>query len=162
MTIFLLNILSRLPFWILYLLSDMLAPLAFHVYRKKVVLKNITKVFPEKSEEARVRIAKGFYRNMLDLAIESIKLSSISADQLRKRIQFVDNEALNEIKSTSSPLLMYTTHMANWEYMSAITQLELNQAVPIYKPLKNKGNRCICVADEKSFLAPHQSQLMRC
>lgn len=138
MTLFLLQIVSKLPFWLLYAISNVLAPLLSRLYRRKLVLANIEKVFPEKATTECHRIADKFYRNLLDLAFETVKLTSMSANEVRARVSLVDNDALKEIRSSEVPILIYTTHVSNWEYMSALSQLEVGHGIPIYKPLKNK------------------------
>ncbi|MDH5609936.1 MAG: hypothetical protein OEY56_10680, partial [Cyclobacteriaceae bacterium] len=67
--------LSRLPFRVLYGLSDILY-LALYVlagYRKKVVFSNLRKSFPAKNDDEIREIAGKFYRHFCDLLIESIK-----------------------------------------------------------------------------------------
>ena len=46
-------LLSLLPMWVHYLLSDMLFIVLYRLigYRRKIVWKNLTSAFPEKSEQ---------------------------------------------------------------------------------------------------------------
>ena len=83
-----LYLLSLLPMWILYGISDLLYVLIFYVfgYRKTVVLQNLAIAFPEKSQQERVLIAKKFYRNFIDTFIETIKLFSASEEFMRQAI----------------------------------------------------------------------------
>src|SRR5262245_30702646 len=71
---------SLLPLKILFLLSDSAYFLLYYVfnYRKKVVMDNLLRAFPEKTEKERITIAKKFYRNLTDNFIEVIKLVSAS------------------------------------------------------------------------------------
>ncbi|HEY6083126.1 MAG TPA: lipid A biosynthesis acyltransferase, partial [Chitinophagaceae bacterium] len=64
-------LLSFLPLRVLYLLSDGLYVLVYHLagYRKKVVLQNLLQAFPEKTEVERIRIAKKYYRNLTDMMV---------------------------------------------------------------------------------------------
>ena len=63
-----LYLLSLLPMWILYLVSDLAGWLIFRVfgYRTKVVKMNLALAFPEKTEAERAQIARRFYRNFTD------------------------------------------------------------------------------------------------
>ena len=56
-------------------------------YRKKVVLNNLLIAFPEKTEQERIKIAKQFYKNLIDTFIETIKLLSISDKAFAKSAQ---------------------------------------------------------------------------
>ena len=59
---------SLLPFRVHYLFADMLYFLMYYVvgYRRKVVRKNLTASFPEKSEEKLRKIERGFYHFLCD------------------------------------------------------------------------------------------------
>ncbi|MGF2414358.1 MAG: lysophospholipid acyltransferase family protein, partial [Ferruginibacter sp.] len=83
----LLYLVSLLPFFILYGISDFFAFLLYHVikYRREVVMNNLSIAFPEKTEVERIRIAKKFYQYFTDTMIESLKFISISKKQLLQR-----------------------------------------------------------------------------
>ena len=51
---------SLLPFWAIYLISDFIYFPLYYVarYRRKVVRKNLTNSFPEKTEKEIIRIEK--------------------------------------------------------------------------------------------------------
>lgn len=54
--------LGRLPYWMLYPIADGLATLLWWSgYRKKVVLGNLERAFPEKPAAERMSIARGFH-----------------------------------------------------------------------------------------------------
>src|SRR5690606_6553045 len=83
----LLWLVSRLPFRILYTISDGVYLLLYYVigYRKKVVRNNLALVFPEKSKAERLAIEKEFFRHMCDIFLEMIKTLGISKDEIQKR-----------------------------------------------------------------------------
>lgn len=82
----LLWLISRLPFKIIYFISDGVYVLLYHVigYRKKVVRNNLALVFPEKSGEERLGIEKKFYKHFCDMFLEMIKTLGISDNQMKK------------------------------------------------------------------------------
>src|SRR4249920_3194278 len=73
-------LLSLLPLWILYLLSDLIAFLLFRVfgYRRKVIEGNLAIAFPEKTIAERKGIAKKFHLIFIDSFMENIKCFSVS------------------------------------------------------------------------------------
>ena len=79
---------SMLPFGVLYLLSDTIYFLVYNVvgYRRKVVKKNLSSSFPEKSEQELRTIEKQFYHWFCDYMVETIKLLSISNEKLLEHI----------------------------------------------------------------------------
>ncbi|MBQ3576242.1 MAG: acetyltransferase, partial [Coprobacter sp.] len=55
---------SLLPFWVLYILSDILFLLVYYVvgYRRKVVFGNMRNSFPDRGEKEIHRMERAFYR----------------------------------------------------------------------------------------------------
>ncbi len=89
-------VLSLLPLRVLYVLSDLLYVLAYHVirYRRKVVRENLRTSFPEKSEDELRKTEQGFYHFLCDYLVESIKLMTISRENLKRRMVFKGTELL--------------------------------------------------------------------
>src|ERR1700709_2604047 len=81
-------LISLLPMRLLYIISDFIYIIIYHLlgYRKDVVLDNLEKAFPSKTNDERIKIAKQFYHNLLDSFIETIKLLSASNKFLGKRV----------------------------------------------------------------------------
>ena len=137
----LLYLVSLLPFFILYGISDFFAFILYHVikYRKEVVLSNLSIAFPEKSAEERKKIARQFYHNLIDTFVEIIKLISISDKAFAKR--FTGNlEIINELAKRGMNIQLHAGHQFNWEYGSLFMSKSVT-AIPtyaIYMPINNK------------------------
>ncbi|MDM1050311.1 lysophospholipid acyltransferase family protein [Sphingobacterium hotanense] len=137
----LLYLISLLPFWLLYLISDVLFVLIFHVigYRKRVVFENLRNAFPEKSDADIKQIALEFYRYFPDLLVEIVKLASISEKAVRERIELLNPEEVYRHIRAGKSVIGVTAHYGNWEM--GIHSLSLMMDTPeliIYKPLNNK------------------------
>jgi Kdo2-lipid IVA lauroyltransferase/acyltransferase len=136
----LLWLLSILPFWLLYFISDAIYGLVFYVfkYRREVVFKNLAIAFPEKTETERYKIAKQFYHNLIDTFIETIKFITISKKEILKRSS-ADFTIINELLSKGHNVNIMAGHQFNWEYGNL--QCALHLSVPfigIYMPISNK------------------------
>jgi len=139
--ILLLNALSRLPLWFLYILSDALAFTASRIlrYRRKVVFLNLRNSFPDKSPKEIDAIAKGFYRNLADLIVETVKAISISREELVRRVQFQNLELVESYQKTGKPVIVVTIHQCNWEWVMQCGCIQFPVPVAVlYQPLKNK------------------------
>jgi Kdo2-lipid IVA lauroyltransferase/acyltransferase len=137
----LLYLMSVLPFWLLYLLSDFVAFLLYHVfgYRRKVVMHNLSIAFPEKSMQEKKAIAKKFYHNLTDTFLETVKMISLSNKEFEKRCT-IEIAAVNEIAAKGISIQLHSGHQMNWEYMNWI--LAKNLSIPwvgIYQPISNKA-----------------------
>ena len=112
---------SLLPFWILYLLSDILYLLVYWVvgYRRDVVRKNLKASFPDKSDKERVKIEKEFYAWFCDYMVETIKLLTISNKKLLRHIEFRGVEDLERAFDRGQNCAAILGHYCNWEWLSA-------------------------------------------
>lgn len=134
-------LLSKMPFWILYGIADILYFFIFHLlgYRKKVVFKNLRNSFPEKSEEEIKRIASQFYRYFPDIIVETIKMISISKEEVIKRIELINPEEVYRHFDANKAVIGVTAHYANWELgIHRLSLMTENPRLIIYKPLNNK------------------------
>ena len=133
--------LSLLPLWILYRISDVLFMLFMSIlpYRKKVVVANIQRSFPELSARDHSVLVRGFYRHFSDLLIESIKNLSISKEELLHRMKVVNPEILQELQKNGKSTLFVSGHFNNWEwFITAQALLVTNDSYGIGMPLSNE------------------------
>lgn len=135
-------VLSLLPLWVHYLFSDVLYLLIYYLlrYRRRVARSNLATSFPEKSVEELKRIERGFYHFFCDYLVESVKLLTISREELKRRLVFKGTETINEVVESGQSCAVYLGHYCNWEW---ITSLPLwvtpkAQCGQIYHPIENK------------------------
>jgi len=133
--------LSFLPLSVLYFFSDILFILIYQLfgYRKKVVRQNLDNSFPEESKQELDRIERAFFRHLCDIIIESIKLFSISAQELDRRMVFKNPEILNKYYEQNQNVILVGGHYNNWEIAAVSLDRQLpHQVFGIYSPLSNK------------------------
>lgn len=135
----LLYLLSFLPLWIIYRISDLAAfCLRMAGYRHKVLIKNLSIAFPEKTDAEKKKIIKKFYRNFTDTFLEAIKLLSIPERTLRKRILF-DPSIFNELYKTGKSCQVHLGHNFNWEWANVRVAREMPFTyLAVYMPITNK------------------------
>ncbi len=127
-----------LPFSVLYGLSDVLYFLLYSIigYRKKVVINNLKKSFPEKSREEILGIASAYYGFLSDLIVESLKMYTITEEELRDKVQLEGYEELNELFNQGKRLLIVCAHYGNYEYGAVRYTLDARHRVnTVYKQL---------------------------
>jgi len=138
---FILRGMARLPLSILYLLSDFVAFLAFHLikYRYKIIFANLKKSFPEKTEKEILQLTREFYVNLTDWLVETLKASVMSAEQLQKRVKFVNTTVLETYLKEGKSVVIMATHQFNWEWMLLAGCLQFKIPIDaIYMPVSNK------------------------
>jgi Kdo2-lipid IVA lauroyltransferase/acyltransferase len=132
-------LLSLLPMWVLYSISNFICWLVFTVfgYRRVVVDKNLAIAFPEKSVAERKLIARKFQQNFTDTFLETIKLFSASKSFLMKRVS-VDLAAINALYAKGLRCQVHAGHNFNWEMAQmAFSYYSQYTLLGVYMPLKN-------------------------
>ena len=135
----LVKLVSHLPFFVLYLISDFLYLLGYYVvrYRRKLVSRNLRNAFPELSEGTRNEIERAFYRNLCDYAVETLKLLTIRRGELGKRMLFTNPEVIEAYYSQNRSILYLASHTFNWEWLLSAGNFALPYPVEfIYQRVK--------------------------
>lgn len=130
-----------MPLGFLYLIADFFYLLVYHVfgYRKKVVRENLTNSFPEKSLEEIIKIEKTFFRYLTCLIVEVVKMNSISAKELQKRVKFKNTDLVEAYLKNNESVLFCSSHYGNYEWVCmGIGMAFSGEHYPIYKPLSNE------------------------
>ncbi len=133
-------LISILPFWLLYLVSDFLNLILFTLigYRKDVINTNLKNSFPEKSEEELKLIHKKFNRFFCDLIVETIKTLTITEREAIKRCRFNDLSLLDKLFDEKKKVIFVLGHYGNWELAGAgMSCMSKYQLYVIYRPLSN-------------------------
>ena len=132
-------LLSYLPYWALYFISDVLFVVVFYLldYRKKVVYSNIRGSFPEKSDAEIKKIVRDFYRHFCDVTVETIKFLTVSEKEIKKRFKILNPELINDLYDQGRSVIMYCAHIGNWEYMASTPLWVKHKVTTFYQPLSN-------------------------
>jgi Kdo2-lipid IVA lauroyltransferase/acyltransferase len=131
---------SRLPYQVLYFLSDGLYIIIYKLigYRKKVVLQNIANSFPDKTSSEHQQIVKGYYKHLCDLVVESIKVFTISDAQVKERFTIINPEYIDRFYDKRQSVILAGGHYNNWELFAVAIDAPIkHKAVAIYKRLHN-------------------------
>ncbi len=133
-------IISKSSFRLIYLFSDFLYIILYHVisYRKKLVRKNLALAFPEKTFLERKIIERKYYKHLSDLFLESFKSLNISEVDIKKRYIFKNMELLDELYKKKRNIILVGGHYASWEWFFIIDRLTDYKINAIYKKLSNK------------------------
>ncbi|NMH89926.1 lysophospholipid acyltransferase family protein [Flavivirga algicola] len=130
---------SKLPFGLLYIISDGFYILIYHIigYRKKVVNNNLRLVFPDKTDQEIALIRKKFYKHLCDMFLEMAKTMSISKKEMEKRFKIINPEEFKRLEGLNKSIILIFGHYASWEW-SIVLQNHINfKGLAVYKKLAN-------------------------
>lgn len=133
---------ALLPFWALYILSDGLCFLMRHVvhYRRKVVRRNLSNSFPEKSQDELRRIERKFYHYICDYMVEEVKMMRMSFEDLSRRMEYGNTEEYLAMIEKHGGIVILIPHYADFEWLTGMGAIMNPGDIPVqvYKPLRNK------------------------
>jgi len=138
--IFFLYLISLLPFWCLYFISDGLFLVLYYLikYRREVVQENLQNSFPEKTDSERKFIEKEYFKYLADLIIETIKTISISEKEIKRRVTATNPELVQQYFAQGKSVIAVSGHYCNWEYAAMnFCFYDDKKFMIIYKPLSN-------------------------
>jgi KDO2-lipid IV(A) lauroyltransferase len=130
---------SRLPFPIFYLLSDVICFILYTIfgYRKAVVRSNLKLALPDLNETEYRVIEKKFYRHLCDLFLEIIKSMGMKKEEMMKRFQVKNIEVLTQFEAQNRSVFILCGHYASWEWMMSLGYHMNHTGFGIYRPLTN-------------------------
>jgi len=132
-------LISILPFRLLYAFSDFVYVLVYHIigYRKKIVLENLTLVFPDKTEKEKKIIMKKFYHHLCDMMLESIKSMTISEEKMKKHFTFSNIDLINDLEAKDRSVILMCSHYGSWEWIFIMQAYCTHQGYAVYKKIAN-------------------------
>lgn len=133
-------LLSVLPFRVLYVISDFICFVLFHIigYRKQIVLDNLQLVFPEKKLDELIEIRKKFYHHFIDVFIEMIKTFTVSKEEIYKRYTFTNIDFFKELYKDGKSVILVGPHYANWEWIMSLDSFVDYKGYAAFTLINNK------------------------
>ncbi len=118
--------------WIYFILRYVLR------YRRRLILRQLSESFPEKSEKECRRICNDYYRTLAEMVVNIVTLAGMSAEERSRRLTIEGGDVVaSEIENRNS--VMLTSHYGCWEYASFVVELFTDvHLVAAYHPLTNK------------------------
>ena len=129
-----------LPLPVLFAFSGLLYGVMYYLagYRKKIVMTNLQRSFPEKGRAELRSIARRFYRHFCDQFVETMYLLHMGEGEMRKRIRFKNPELIDGLYARKQSIIAVFGHYGNWEWLGALSLHFPYLVCAVYKPLVDK------------------------
>ena len=149
---------SYLPFWVLYLISDIFYYMLYYIfrYRRKIVRRNLELSKVSKNRKDLIRIEKKFYRHLSDVFFEMFKFYNMSPTEMKKRFYIENPEIFYEFEKKNKSVMFMTSHYGGFEWFLSITYHVPQLPFAVYTPLSNKSLETLI----KKFRLRHGSKLI--
>ncbi|MFK8027109.1 MAG: lysophospholipid acyltransferase family protein [Gammaproteobacteria bacterium] len=138
---FIYKLISKLPFNLLYYLSDFSAFILFRIarYRRNISYQNIRNSFPDKTEQQIEYIQQVAYQHLADIMFETIKAKTISNTEIASRVTLIGFEEIQHLVQNGDSVFMLTAHTAPVEWISFAAHLKYDFVIdPVYKPIHSE------------------------
>lgn len=134
-------LISFMPFWMLYIISDLNYLILSYLirYRRSVINTNLKNSFPNKTDKERSKIRRAYYHHLCDYFIETIKVLHMGKKSMMKRCHVVNIDEIARFTKEGRSVACIMGHYCNWEWVGSYPLWDsIPQFTPIYKPLHNK------------------------
>ena len=137
--LFLYKLIGRLPLWVLYGFASFFAFLFYYLipYRKKVIVGNLRKSFPEATEKELSKRTYQFYGYLTDQLVEFFKGVSITKEEMLTRFEIKNEDLVTDFIKKGIPVILVAGHQGNWEWAIHRLALSNNPHDVIYQKLNN-------------------------
>ncbi len=140
--VLLVPVLAHLPLPLLYLLSDLLFLVSYHLFRyqRRLVADNLARALPERSPQERAKLAAKAYRNALQVLFETIAALRLPRERLLERVTVDNPVELERHLAAGRSVLVAAAHHGNWEWLQLACAARFDHPLDaLYKPLGHPG-----------------------
>jgi len=134
-------LLQNIPLSVRKFLFVNLAVLVYYLVpgRRLIALYNLTRAFPEKSENELTRIAKGVYRNFGILLAEFVDIPHLNAEKINDLMEIKGMENYVKARAKNKGVIILTAHFGNWELLAAAFAVIAKPVTVLHRPLDNSA-----------------------
>ena len=104
---------------------------------RRVAMRNLEMVYPQKTAAERKEIADGVYRSIGRILVAFARFPSIDEDSVRDWIRYEGYEHFEEARQRGKGVLFATAHLGNWELSAFSHALMARPMHVVVRPLDN-------------------------
>lgn len=137
-----LYLISAVPDFVLYAVSDSVFFILYHVvgYRRKVVRQNLLNAFPTSTETEINLLEKKFYHHLCDLILETFRTLTRGEKFFIQHCSFTHQSKLlfEDFAHRNQSFIIVMGHCGNWEWAGNSVSIEAQHKLQvIYHPISN-------------------------
>ncbi len=132
---------TLLPNRILYGISSFFGFCLFWIirYRKRLIIKNLKKSFPDKSNAEILLIAKKFNYHLADTFMESLMVIHMSKKEANQRLKIKNINVLDKFYESGKSVISVFGHYGTWDLFNILPVHTNFEVAALYKPIHNKA-----------------------
>ena len=119
---------SILPLNTLYFFANIIYTISKSFsYRKEIVLSNLRKAFTKKSNQEIINISDDFFKHLLHVIFEIIKMISAKKILFENNIKITNPEIIHDFHKQKQTIILVCGHFNNWEWAGQKIAITANQ-----------------------------------
>ncbi len=131
------KVLSWMPPSVIRSISNTLLSSILH-YREKVILNNLSIMFPDLSPEEMKKIQSSYYKNLGRYLSEIISSLNLTKEEILQNLEFVNSQALQKNALDNRHTIILASHLGNWELVIPIlASISQRKVIGVYQPISN-------------------------
>ena len=104
---------------------------------RRLAVRQLRAAFPTRSEEECRAVARATFSHFGRLLVVLLKFSTLSADQIRQRVEFEGEDRVQDALSRGHGAIIFTGHFGYWELQGLAQPLVLPSLSVLARPLDN-------------------------
>ncbi|MCA3013814.1 MAG: lysophospholipid acyltransferase family protein [Myxococcaceae bacterium] len=126
------------------LFASALARVAFTLgIRRAVALDNLRRALPERTDDARLAIARSAYESLGRAAVEAVTSDLVPDALLRRLVEVADWKGLDQLLDARAPVLIASAHLGSWELFAEVMARRGHALSAVVRPLAGAFNEWV-------------------
>ncbi|MGV3603281.1 MAG: lysophospholipid acyltransferase family protein [Dyadobacter fermentans] len=121
--------LANLIFWVL---------LKLWPYRRNLVLVNMARCFPTRSEKEIRQMVTAYFRHLADLVVEPFMIRKMPHGGLGRFVHYENTALIDRLIGEKKSIVLMASHYGSWEYLLSLPLQTDCDVLAAYSPVSNK------------------------
>lgn len=118
--------LADLIFWVLTRLWP---------YRRNMVMLNMARCFPTRSEKEIRALVTGYFRHLADLLVEPFMIRRMPRGGLGKLVHYENTQLIEKLAGENRDVVLMASHYGSWEYLQSLPLQTGRPVLAAYSPV---------------------------
>ncbi len=125
----------------------------YHIVRvrRRVVIRNLRHVFPEKSVREIHALARAFYRDFVMTVVEILRFANVTPEKFENRTTIEGIEEILELQKAGSPVIVCSAHAGNWDLLGFSAGTRDLELTVVGRPMKSQHFHRLLMGTREQF-----------
>ncbi|MCF0070975.1 lysophospholipid acyltransferase family protein [Dyadobacter sp. CY261] len=107
-------------------------------YRRNMVLVNMSRCFPTRSDKEIRQMVTAYFRHLADLIVEPFMISRMPHGGLGWLVHYENTQLIDKLLQEKKRIVLMASHYGSWEYLLSLPLQTNCEVLAAYTPVSNK------------------------